>query len=243
MRTAVLADIHANLAAFETVLADIRAEGITDIVTLGDNIGYGPDPDEVTRELIKLRVVAIQGNHEYALLNPVYYYRMNPVAERSLDLTRDLLSDESLAYALGLQQVTIHHGARLVHGCPPKSQTAYLFSPSGKMLDKLFGSFPETLCFFGHTHIMSFFEEGKDPDRKQPVSSSTLQLEEGKKYIINPGSVGQPRDRVNNHAKYLIWDREQGSVTFRDVEYDVMKTVSKLRRLDFPSSNATRLLS
>jgi predicted phosphodiesterase len=136
----------------------------------------------------------------------------------------------------------IHHGARLVHGCPPKSQTAYLFSPSRKVLDKLFESFPEKICFYGHTHIMSFFEEGKDPDQKQNISSSTLPLEKDRKYIINPGSVGQPRDRVNNHAKYIIWDREHGSVTFKEAEYDVMKTVNKLRRLNFPLSNATRLL-
>jgi predicted phosphodiesterase len=238
----VLADIHANLAALEAVLEDIRAEEVSDIVTLGDNIGYGPDPDEVTQELIKLQVVTIQGNHEYALLNPIYYFRMNPVAERSLDLTKALLSEKSMAYALGLQQVRIHHGARLVHGCPPKSQTAYLFSPSRNMLEKLFSSFPEQICFYGHTHIMTFFEEGKDPDQAHTVSPSTLSLESDRKYIINPGSVGQPRDLFNNHAKYIIWDRELGSITFRDVKYDVMKTVNKLRLLDFPPSNATRLL-
>jgi len=242
VRTAVLADIHANLAAFKAVLTDIRAEGISDIVTLGDNIGYGPDPDEVTQELIKREVFSIQGNHEYALLNPIYYSRMNSIAEKSLDLTRSLLSDESLRYALGLEQVIIHNGARLVHGCPPKSQTAYLFSPSRKMLDKLFRSLSEKICFYGHTHIMSFFEEGEDPDQKQNFYSSPLHLKDDRKYIINPGSVGQPRDRINNNAKYIIWDRKHGSITFKEVEYDVMKTVNKLRRLNFPLSNATRLL-
>jgi len=242
VRTAVLADIHANFAALEAVLEDVRAKEIVDIVTLGDNIGYGPDPEEVTQELIRLRISSVQGNHEYALNNQLYYLRMNPVAEKSLDITRTLLSANSLAYALRLQQVLIHHGARLVHGCPPKSQTAYLFSPSPKMLEKLFSSFPEKICFYGHTHIMSFFEVGKDPDQGHDISPSTLYLKAGRKYIINPGSVGQPRDRLNNHAKYIIWDRKLGSITFREVEYDVMKTVNKLHLLDFPPSNATRLL-
>ena len=242
MRTAVLSDIHANLAALEAVLADIRATNISDIVTLGDNIGYGPDPEEVTQELIRLRVSAIQGNHEYALLNGVYYLRMNPDAAKSLDLNRAMLSEESLAYALGLQPVLIHHGARLVHGCPPKSQTAYLFSPSSRMLAKLFRSFPEKICFYGHTHIMNFFEEGKKPNTGLDTPPETLYLEEGRKYIINPGSVGQPRDGLNNHAKYIIWDRELSRVSFRQVEYDVMKTVNKLRELGFPKFNATRLL-
>ena len=111
------------------------------------------------------------------------------------------------------------------------------------MLDKLFGSFPEKICFYGHTHIMSFFEEGKDPDQGHDISPSILYLKAGRKYIINPGSVGQPRDRRNNHAKYIIWDREQGSITFRDVQYDVMQTVNKLRHLGFPPFNARRLLS
>jgi predicted phosphodiesterase len=242
VRTAVLADIHANLAALEAVLADIQAEGISDIVTLGDNIGYGPDPDEVTQELIKHQVLSIQGNHEYALSNPAYYLRMNPDPKKSLDLTRTMLSEKSLAYAFGLQPVIIHHGARLVHGCPPKSQTAYLLSPSDKMLEKLFASFPEKICFYGHTHTRNFFEQGKDPLLGQNISSSTLHLENGRKYLINPGSVGQPRDGINNHAKYIIWERECGSVTFRETEYDVMKTVDKLRRLGFPAFNATRLL-
>ena len=78
MRTAVLADIHANMAALEAVLEDIRDEMISDIITLGDNIGYGPDPEEVIQELIKHDIISIQGNHEYALINPNYYLRMNP---------------------------------------------------------------------------------------------------------------------------------------------------------------------
>jgi len=230
------------MAALEAVLADIRAEGITDIVTLGDNIGYGPDPEEVTRELIRIRAVSIQGNHEYALRNPVYYHRMNPDPQKSLDLTRTMLSAEGLAYAFGLQPVVIHHGARLVHGCPPKSQTAYLFSPSSKMLQKIFTSFSEKICFYGHTHLVNFFAEGGDPDPEQNIPPAILHLENGRKYLINPGSVGQPRDGRNNYAKYIIWDREDGSISFREIAYDVMRTVNKLRRLHFPAFNATRLL-
>lgn len=242
MRTAVLADIHANFAALDAVLADILAAGITDIITLGDNIGYGPDPEEVTQELIRLQVVSIQGNHEYALQNSIYYQRMNPDPKKSLDMTRAMLSEESLAYATGLQSAIVHHGARLVHGCPPNSQTAYIISPSNRMLRKIFKAFPEKICFYGHTHTMNFFEEGNDPALEQDTSPATLHLKNDRKYLINPGSVGQPRDGFNNHAKYIIWDRENESVTFRAVKYDVMKTVNKLRKLNFPPFNAARLL-
>jgi predicted phosphodiesterase len=238
----VLADIHANLAALDAVAADIGKEEITDIVSLGDNIGYGPDPEEVTQELIRLQVVSIQGNHEYALVNSDYYLRMNPDPRRSLDLTRTLLSEESLAYALSLEPVLIHHDARLVHGCPPRSQKAYLYSPGSRMLAKLFASFPEKICFYGHTHTVNLFEEGRDPASGQDIIPSTVHLKPDRKYIINPGSVGQPRDGRNNRAKYLIWDRAHGSVTFKEVPYDVMKTVNRLKALDFPEFNAARLL-
>jgi predicted phosphodiesterase len=241
-RTAVLADIHANLAALEAVLLDMEQVGITDMITLGDNIGYGPDPEEVIRELRQREAFSIQGNHEYALISKHYYFRMNPDPKKSLDLTRIMLSEESLAYAAGLPSVGFCHGARLVHGCPPKSQTAYLFYPRREMLEKIFGSFPERLCFYGHTHTLNFFEEGEEPEKGLFVSFDTFQLKEDRKYIINPGSVGQPRDGINNLAKYLVWDHDRETVTFRAVEYDVMKTVNRLRALDFPEFNATRLL-
>ncbi len=242
MRTAVLADIHANLAALEAVLKDIAKEGIADIITLGDNIGYGPDPDEVIRELKVCQAVSIQGNHEYALINTHYYHMMNPDPKKSLDMTRIMLSDEALAYATSLEKVAIHHGARLVHGCPPRSQTAYLYYPGKNKLDKIFTSFPERICFYGHTHTLNFFEQGTDPKEGLLNSFGTYSFKPDRKYIVNPGSVGQPRDGINNLAKYLIWDRSRESVTFKAVEYDVMKTVNKILELGFPEFNATRLL-
>ena len=242
MRIAVISDVHANQAALDAVLEDIRTEQVSEIISLGDNIGYGPDPEEVIRDLRMHKVLSIQGNHEYALINPRYFFQMNPDAKKSLEMTRNMLSEESLAYARGLEQVVIHHGARLVHGCPPKSQTAYLYYPSKDMLEKIFNSFPEKICFYGHTHTLNFFEQGQPPKKGLDVSPGIYHLRDDRKYIINPGSVGQPRDGINNHAKYLIWDLEQGTVTFKAVAYDVMRTVNKLRVLNFPEFNATRLL-
>ena len=242
VRTAVLADIHANMAALKAVLRDIREEHADDIITLGDNIGYGPDPDEVVQKLIRIGVISILGNHEYALVNNGYYARMNPDPRKSLDMTRFMLSDESLDYSTGLEQYKIYKGARLVHGCPPRSCTAYLYHPEKKFLEKIFNSFPERLCFYGHTHTLNMFEQGKDPREGINIIPGTYRLEEDRKYIINPGSVGQPRDGINNKSKYLLWDREKGTVTFKEVEYDVMETVQKLRILGFPDFNATRLL-
>ncbi len=242
MRIAIIADIHANLAAFEAVLEDIDSRAISEILCLGDIIGYGPDPEEVVREIRKREIVSVMGNHEYALINKEYCNRLNPDPKRSLELTLPMLSPESIAYIASLEPVQVHNGVRLVHGCPPRSPTAYLFFPSRLMLDKILLSFPEPLCFYGHTHTLNFFEEGLPPEKGLEVGLGTYRLHRQKRYIINPGSVGQPRDGINNHAKYLIWDQDKEVVIYRDVQYDVMRTVNRLRQLNFPSFNSDRLL-
>ena len=242
MRIAVIADIHANLAAFEAVMEDIASRQISEILCLGDSIGYGPDPEEVIQALRTRNILSVQGNHEYAVTNQAYFNRLNPDPQRSLELTLQMLSPESIAFITALEPMLVHNGVRLVHGCPPKSPTAYLFFPSRLMLDKIFDSFPERICFYGHTHTLNFFEEGLAPETGLEVALGIYRLHPDKRYIINPGSVGQPRDGINNHAKYLIWDRENATVTYRDVQYDVMRTVTRLRQLNFPSFNARRLL-
>jgi predicted phosphodiesterase len=242
VRIAVIADIHANLAALEAILEDIDSQQVSEVFCLGDTIGYGPDPEEVIQELQKRKIVSVQGNHEYAIVNKAYFNRLNPDPKRSLELTLEMLSPESISYINSLEPVLVNNGARQVHGCPPKSPTAYLFFPSQLMLDKIFGSFPEALCFYGHTHTLNFFEEGLPPEKGLEIELGTYRLHPGRRYIINPGSVGQPRDGLNNHAKYLIWDQENELVTFRDVHYDVMRTVNRLRQLNFPSFNSQRLL-
>lgn len=242
MRVAIISDVHANLAALEAVLEDIDAEGASRILSLGDNIGYGPDPDEVIRRLMEREVISIQGNHEYAVQHRSYLDRMNPDPRKSLEMNLDMLSPESLAYIAGLQTVLVWNGARLVHGCPPSSPTCYLFYPSVLALEKIFGSFPERLCLYGHTHTLNLFEEGLPPEFGLEVHPGTYPLDPGKRYMINPGSVGQPRDGINNYAKYLVWDTDRGTVTFKAAKYEVMRTVNKLRRLHFPDFNAQRLI-
>lgn len=242
MRIAVISDIHANMAAFEAVLEDIDNQNISEIISLGDNIGYGPDSEEVINELQRRNILSIQGNHEYAVVNKRYFNRLNPDPKKSLELSLKILSTESIAFINSLPTLLIYQGARLVHGCPPKSQTAYLFFPSQLLLDKIFSSFPENLCFYGHTHTLNFFEEGLPPEKGLDVKPGSIRINPEKRYIINPGSVGQPRDGINNRAKYLIWDQKKEVVVYRDVQYDVMRTVKKMRKLGFPSFNSERLL-
>ena len=242
MRTAVLADIHANQAALEAVLEDLTGQRVSEILCLGDSIGYGPDPGEVIGELRQRGVVSVLGNHEYAVLNRAYLERMKPDPKRSLAMTLQMLQPEDLDFIVNLEPILVHSGARLVHGCPPRSPTCYLFYPSARVLDRIFTSFPERICFYGHTHTLSFFEQGLPPEKGQEAELGTYRLHPDRRYLINPGSVGQPRDGINNHAKYLLWDQDRGTVTFRAVAYDVPRTVNRLRHLGFPSFNAERLV-
>ncbi|MHB1351428.1 MAG: metallophosphoesterase family protein [Desulfobulbaceae bacterium] len=242
MRIAVLADIHANLAALEAVLEDIAGRQVSEILCLGDSIGYGPDPGEVLRELRRRGIGSILGNHEYAALNRAYLERMNPDPKRSLEMTLPLLSAEDLAWIADLEPVLVHRGMRLVHGCPPKSPTCYLFYPNARMLERFFLSFPEQICFYGHTHVLSFFEEGLPPEEGMEAELATYRLHPDRRYLINPGSVGQPRDGINNQAKYLLWDPDKGTVSFLGVPYEVQRTVNRLHQLGFPEFNAQRLV-
>ena len=242
MKIAVISDIHANEAAFEAVLEDIDSQHVSEIICLGDNIGYGPDPEEVIQKLRNRQIPSIQGNHEQALVDQTYFNRLNPDPKKSLELNRDMLSQESIQFINTLDPLMIYKNVRFVHGCPPKSPTSYLFLPSQHKLDSIFNSFPEKLCFYGHTHTLNFFEEGLPPEKGIDIKLGSYRLHPERRYIINPGSVGQPRDGMNNHAKYLIWEPKKRLITYRDVRYDVMRTVNKLRQLRFPSFNSERLL-
>jgi len=242
MKIAVVADIHSNFNALEAVLTDIKEKGADDIVSLGDNVGYGPQPEEVVQRLLSKNVQSIQGNHEYAMVNPAYFKKLNPIPQRSLEITLKMLSKQSHSFCTGLSRILIKYGARFVHGCPPKSPTSYLFRVSKKKLSKLFSSYPEHICFFGHTHTPAMFDNVSDPDKCDEIEFNVYQLDSDKRYLINPGSVGQPRDGINNKAKYLIWDTSLNTITFKAVSYDVMDTVNKLRNLGFPAFNAGRLL-
>lgn len=242
MRLAVIADIHGNYQALRAVLADMDRAGVDAVVSLGDNIGYGPEPEEVVRALMERGVPSVIGNHELALRSQSYLRRLNPVAGISLEISRELMSTATLAYCLSLPAYRVLHGARFVHGCPPESVTAYLWNPSATRMARIFASFAEPLCFFGHTHDLACYMAHGQHGQVEEPGFTTRVLAPDCRYVINPGSAGQPRDDFNNQAKYGIWDQEAHTFAQRAVPYDVQQTVSLLQKRNFPQSNADRLL-
>jgi len=242
MRLAILADIHGNFQALQAVLADLDGIGVDAVVSLGDNIGYGPQPEEVVQALLAREIDSVVGNHELALSSASYLLRLNPSPRISLEISRQLMSRESLSYCLSLPMYLVRHGARFVHGCPPESATTYLWDPAETRLARIFTSFAEPLCFFGHTHALAHFAAHGQHYEVQQAALQARALATASRYIINPGSVGQPRDDFNNLAKYGIWDQEAHTFIQRAVPYDVQQTVSLLQKRNFPQSNADRLL-
>lgn len=241
MRLAIIADIHGNARALDAVLAEIGQLRVDRIVSLGDNIGYGPEPEEVVRSLQGYRVLSVMGNHELGLISRGYFNRLHAAARQSLLLSRELLSNASLAWLESLPPVLCRFGARFVHGCPPQSMTVYLHNPTETRLRRLFASYTERICFAGHTHDVGWYGlEGHQVARRQ-ITLGVQPLGGVDRLLLLPGSVGQPRDSLGWQAKYLLWDLEADSIEVRAVDYDVQTTIHLLNERGFPVANAKRL--
>lgn len=241
MKIAIISDIHGNAEAFREVLKNIEHAGISDIFCLGDNIGYGPEPEEVIELLRKYDIPSVIGNHELAVINPEFLEWFNPIARISLEKTMRLLSSKALDYISKLPFSLTEHNCRFVHGFPPDSATEYLFEvPRGKLLSTL-DHLEERLCFIGHTHELVLVGRNGENISKRPLKQETVLLETGCRYIINVGSVGQPRDG-NNYAKYVIFDDQAFELEVRFVAYNVSETIDKIFQAGLPEQHAWRLM-
>lgn len=240
MRLAVISDVHGNLEALKSVLEDIDRLQVDDIVCLGDNIGYGPEPEAVV-ELVRSRNIAcVMGNHELGVVDAEYLDWFNPTARSSLLLTRELLSAKTIDFLSGLPTTLVRAGCLCVHGCPPASITTYLFEVRQAELLELLPTLEQRICFVGHTHDLEMVDFDGQTIHVERLWQGVLQLHHDHRYIVNVGSVGQPRDG-DNHAKYVIWDSHLEQIEVRFVAYDISATVQKILQLGFPEINAKRL--
>ena len=240
MRLAIFSDTHANYDAFNLVIKDIDASDIDAVISLGDNIGYGPEPDRVIKKLKTLSIPSVQGNHELAIEDEEYLKWFNPAARKSLIKTGGLLSKASMRYMSQFEPFITSYDCRFVHGFPPDSALTYMFQVSEGRKQEVFNKMAERMCFIGHTHTLEIIGyDGKDIQHAE-LPEGLSRLDPKKKYIINIGSVGQPRDSSNN-AKYVIWDSVEDSLDVRFLSYDIASVVQKIKVAGLPEEHARRL--
>ncbi len=234
---AIISDIHANLEAFQAVLADMGRQGATELVCLGDFIGYGPNP----KECIDLAVgfeIALRGNHEHALLTEFESANFNIKARTSIDWTREQLSplgDDRDANLLrwdfldGLETMHREDQVLYVHGTPRDPIAEYLYPRDIYRPEKLGAIFDmvDWLCFCGHTHVPGIWTQDMIYLNPQEVNYRYHLV--NKKTLVNVGSVGQPRDG-DPRATYVLFDGTR--VIFRKVEYRAETTARKIRAED-----------
>ncbi|GHV76016.1 metallophosphoesterase [Spirochaetia bacterium] len=248
MRVLVVSDIHANLAAFDAVLKETQG-GRDAVLCLGDLVGYGPDPRECIARATEVCAVVLGGNHDLAAAGVMDLSSFADHARIAMEWTRPQLTPADMAYLAKLPLNAEYEGILLSHGSPENPIWGYVFSRTDAVI--AFSQSNFTHCFFGHTHLPSFFlettEDGEtsyqigygEPDAVIETGGET-KLRGDIRYLLNPGSVGFPRDEADAHralrfhcarARYALFDTESGRWQFKRLEYDMRKTAKRMKQL------------
>ena len=238
MKTALISDIHANLEALTAVLNDIDGNQIDQIICLGDVIGYGSDPVgclELVQKHCKIKLI---GNHEYAALGLTETTQYNSAAQQATEWTKTQLGDFELSI---LDDFIMEHSAdniHYVHASPfEPDRWRYILAPNSAL--EGFMHFDEKICFFGHTHVPQIFSENENGLPRCQVGHDFLPDPDGR-YLINVGSVGQPRDN-DPRACYVIFDDKEYEVISQRVEYNIAETQRKMTAAQMPHMLISRL--
>jgi diadenosine tetraphosphatase ApaH/serine/threonine PP2A family protein phosphatase len=241
MRVLIISDIHANLVALEAVLAEASRAEYEAVWCLGDLVGYGPHPNECTERVRGLPgLKCLVGNHDKAVLGEIDLNAFNADARAALAWTRSQCTPRTLDYLASLPAQDRYEKFTLAHGSPRQPVWEYVLDCS--IAQACFEYFDTPYCLIGHTHVPVVFREAAPggecleapPDYEHPLALGEQRL------ILNPGSVGQPRDN-NPRAAYAVLDTAGGVLEYRRVAYDVLATQSQIRAAELPERLATRL--
>ncbi len=240
----LLSDIHANLEAFEAVLrdAETRYPSLEAAVCLGDVVGYGADPEAVVALLQQLTQTVIRGNHDKAVALGENLEWFNPAARDATYWTLNQLSPDSVDYLRELPRgPRMVNGFQICHGSP-LDEDEYLITPSD--VEILAGRLDSGVIFFGHTHVQGGFRMLRGVvtvlPRPDESDTETVEVEEQAYYILNPGSVGQPRDQ-DPRAAYAVYDASNHLFHMHRVPYDFEITQRKILDAGLPERLAFRL--
>jgi len=234
----IISDIHGNLQALRAALAALREEGVDSVLCLGDLVGYGANPNEVIAEAREVMDVCVAGNHDFGAVGKTDISIFNSTARTACVWTGKVLTTDHREY---LEQLPLTHLTdlfTLVHASPDKPSLWNYVTTYGEVQESM-GAFTTSLCFIGHSHVpflVEQSEEGALAAHKNPF----CEIRPGARYLVNPGSVGQPRDGCPE-AAFAILDTTSMRVEIRRVPYDVKGAQAKILAVGLPLSLAKRL--
>jgi putative phosphoesterase len=244
MKLALISDVHANLEALEAVFQSIAQEEIDLILHLGDLVGYNANPRECVDLICQKNVLCVAGNHDRAVIDPTLAQNFNIIAYQAVIWSGDQLGDKQKAF---LQQLpitlVIQDRFFACHGNPDSPDAYISHHFQGKrVLNMLRRELtPATVCFFGHTHRRAvWYRDVRGKVAQLPISEQRIHLEPNNLYLINPGSVGQPRNRIPL-ASYAVFDTTEFVLQYKLVPYNILSAQSKILAADLPPYLAERL--
>lgn len=236
MKIAIISDLHSNLEALTAVRHELDKEAVEQIYCLGDILGYNANPKEVLQMVREMNALSIAGNHDHAAVGLMSADSFNLVAKEAVLWSGTQLSEEEIEWVKNLPLVREVGEITFVHATPHHPEEwGYVLTRSHA--DVAFKSLKTRLCFLGHSHLPCLFEENEGLVFSE---AGTVDLKKESRYIINVGSVGQPRDG-NPKASYVLYDSQTNQVHFKRVEYDLPLTQKKVLDVGLPGFLAERL--
>ncbi|MDD3374658.1 MAG: metallophosphoesterase family protein [Candidatus Omnitrophica bacterium] len=237
MRYAIFSDIHGNLEALNAVLKDLQGQQIDDYFCCGDIVGYGADPSKCIQRIQEIKAANVAGNHDWAVAQKSQSTRLNAFARESILWTIGMISDEEKKFLSESNLVLKNDDFVLVHGTLNNPEMFhYLLSLFHVQLT--FSLLDRLVCFVGHSHVQEVFVEKEDTvDR---IDSYSIDLDPECRYLVNVGSVGQPRDR-HPDAAYCVYDTKEKTIELKRVSYDIKKAQDKIIAAGLPEVLASRL--
>jgi predicted phosphodiesterase len=239
MRYGIFSDIHSNLEALEAALNAYKKETIDKYLCLGDVVGYATNPKECINKIRALAMITVAGNHDWASANLFSTDYFNPDAREAIFWTKSNLDNEDKCFLESLKLTYKSDALVLVHGTLNDPQDFNYMTDDFAALDT-FRLLETNICFIGHTHIAGVFIKDKN-DSAYYSSQEQVKIENGNKYIVNVGSVGQPRDG-NPCACYCIYDTDKKEVQIKRVSYDIKTTRKKIIDAGLPQFLGDRLV-
>ena len=239
MKVAVLSDIHANRHALEAVLADVAATAAREIWCLGDVVGYGADPNDCVDLVRASATVCLAGNHDLGVTGEIPLDEFSPGAAMAARWTQEVIDPDRLDWLAGLRPRSTREDTGLFHGSPRDPIWEYVLS--ALLADLCFDAFDERIGLLGHSHVASSFTrpEGEPATGSSRRADDTADVATGR-WLLNPGSVGQPRDG-DPRATWLLLDLSAASASWRRTTYDVDGAAAAIRAARLPDSLAERL--